>query len=124
MTSRTPFQFKIQIKFHFAEHDESRRRWFGVGEELKRLVPLEIEGIDCLHTVAMYFATPGKFVAGDRLIADCVIISPQLFLDRITSETKGRLWDSGFFADVEVIEVDEVALREAAKKAMQRQYPM
>ena len=116
MPLRTPFQFKILIKFHFAEHDANRRRWFSVGENCERRVPLELQEIEGLHTVLMRFEKPERFVSGDEVTAKCIIISPQLFVGKIAPGAKGKLWDAGFFADVEVMEVNKLALQETAKR--------
>jgi hypothetical protein len=109
-------QFRIKVHFHFSEHGEERRNWFGVGDDLHRRVPLEMQNVEGLNTVGMWFERAGKFGPGDTANVECAVIAPELFIGKIKPGSKGRLWDAGFFADIEVIEVDETQLEKAAKK--------
>ena len=95
----------MKVKFHFREHGEERRNWFMFGEDLTRRVPMEMEGVEGLNTVGMYINKESTFHEGDECEVNCVVIAPELFKNVIHPGSKGALWDSGFFADTEVIEV-------------------
>lgn len=113
MTAERPTQFSLRVSFHFAEHAAHRQRWFGVGDDRSRRIPLEMEGIDGLNTVSMRFRDPGRFMPGDIVTVECTVIAPGLFLGKLAVGSRGRLWDGGYFADVEVVGVDDRALLDA-----------
>ncbi|NVK87742.1 MAG: hypothetical protein HWE13_06430 [Gammaproteobacteria bacterium] len=98
-------QFKMKIHFDFLEHDETRRQWFMFGEDLHRRVPMQMDGIDGLNTVGMFIDRAGTFKEGDFCEVDCVVIAPELFEPVLKVGSKGKLWDGGFFASIEVTKV-------------------
>ena len=97
--------FKMKVRFHFREHGENRRNWFLFGDDLVRRVPMEMENVEGLNTVAMYIEKEQKFIKGDECEVDCIVIAPELFKGNIDTGSKGALWDGGFFADTEIIEL-------------------
>jgi len=105
----------MEIRFHFKEYGENRRKWFGVGEDHHRRVPVEMDGVEGLNTVGMWFQESGRYEENDRAMVQCSAIAPQLFYGNIEVGTKGRLWDGGFFADVEITEVMYENLRKDAQ---------
>ena len=100
-------QFMMRINFHFSNKKNPAEGHFVVGEDLKRKVPLEIEGIDGLNTVYMIFPESDLYLADETVIVKCDTIAPQLYKGKIKPGLKGRLWESGYFADIEILEVDD-----------------
>jgi hypothetical protein len=98
-------QFRMKIYFNFSEHDETRRQWFMFGKDLQRRVPMQMDGVEGLNTVGMFIEHPATFKKGEYCEVDCVVISPELFVSTIEVGSKGRLWDSGFFANTEVTKI-------------------
>lgn len=95
----------MRIKFHFEEHGKDRRNWFMFGDNLERRVPMKMEGVEGLNTVAMYIEKESVFYKGDECEVECIVIAPELYKNVIHPGSKGALWDAGFFADTEVINV-------------------
>lgn len=98
-------QFRMKLSFHFNEHGEDRRRWFMFGEDRVRRVLMQIEEVDGLNTVGMYIDEPKTFHQGDEYEVDCVVLSPELFKDKIVIGSKGQLWDGGFFTNIQITKV-------------------
>ena len=103
------YQFKMKIKFDFFNTRDPAEGYFYVGEDLKRKVPLEVEGIEGLNTVYMFFPESDLYLADEVVIVDCCTIAPQLYRGKIKPGLKGKLWESGYFADVEILEVNDKA---------------
>ena len=97
-------QFRAHLIFNFAEHKVNRRRTFIFEESGHRRVPLNMDGVDGLHTVGMWIDRAGEFREGDELDVDCRVILPEGFKDVTKPGVYFRLWDSGFFADGTVTE--------------------
>lgn len=105
-----PFpQFIMQIDFHFLNLENPEQGYFIVGEDLERKVPLEIEGIDGLNTVYMLFMESNFYLANETTIVKCATIAPRLYKGRIKPCLKGKLWEAGYFANVEILEVNNNA---------------
>jgi hypothetical protein len=100
-------QFTMYIYFHFDNKKDSSEVCFCVGEDLERRVPLEIEGIEGLNTVYMLFPKSDLYLANETVTVECRTIAPQLYKGKIKPGLKGRLWESGYFADVEILEVND-----------------
>ena len=103
------YQFKMRIKFHFLNKKDPAAGCFYVGEDLTRKVPLEVEGIEGLNTVYMFFSESDLYPADEMVIVECHTIAPQLYQGKIKLGLKGKLWESGYFADVEILEVNDKA---------------
>ena len=101
------FDFTMKITFHFLNKKDSAEGYFVVGEDLKRKVPLEIEGIEGLNTVYMLFSASDLYLANETVIVKYNTIVPQLYKGKIEAGLKGRLWESGYFAYVVIISVNE-----------------
>lgn len=100
-------QFMMRINFHFLNLENPEQGYFIVGEDLERKVPLEIEGINGLNTVYMLFLESNFYLANETTIVKCATIAPRLYKKRIKVGLKGRLWEAGYFADVEILEVNK-----------------
>ena len=101
--NRPPPQFRALLKFHFREHDEGRRRWFGFEEGVPRRVRMQMQGEKFMHTLSMWHAGAARFVAGDETEVDCAAICPEAIAAAITPGAVFELWDAGFFAEGKVI---------------------
>lgn len=97
--SRPEPQFRARLSFTFREHGKDRLRKFGFGEDAHRRVPMQMEGVDGLHTVGMWREGAGTFQKGDEIVVDCVVIYPEAFFAATQPGAKFELWDRGFFAD-------------------------
>lgn len=115
MAAICPTQFSLRVSFHFNEHAADRQRWFGVGDDLSRRVPLEMEGVDGLNTVMMGFREPGRFMPGDTVTVECAVIASELFRGKLAIGSRGRLWDGGYLADVEVVDVHDRTLLDSTR---------
>lgn len=107
--SRPSTQFRARLSFTFREHGEDRRRWFHFPENGHRRVPMQMEGVEGLHTVGMWIEGERRFSIGDEVDVDCVVIWPEGFYRAAVPGTKFELWDSGFFASGLVTERFEEA---------------
>lgn len=103
MNRPTP-QFRAQLKFHFREHDESRRRWFEFGADGHRKAPMQMQGVKFMQTLGMWHASAARFVAGDETEVDCVALCPEAISAAVMPGAVFELWDVGFFAEGRVIE--------------------
>lgn len=97
-------QFRARLVFTFAEHGEDRRRTFHFDESGHRRAPINMDGVDGLHTLGMWIDRAGDFQQGDELDVDCRVIWPEGFRKVVWPGVHFRLWDSGFFADGTVTE--------------------
>ena len=103
-----PPQFKAHIKLTFEEHGPDRRRKFGFDTNGHRRLPMNMDGVDGLHTVGLWIGqNEAIFVEGDEFDADCRVIWPEGFTKAVVPGAKFRLWDSGFFAEGVVTERNE-----------------
>jgi hypothetical protein len=69
------------------------------GDDLQRRVPMRMDGVEGLNTVAMWVDEPGIFRAGDTVKVKCRVIAPELFNAIVKPGVGFELWDAGFFAD-------------------------
>lgn len=97
-------QFTAELRFHFREHGPNRRHEFSFGENLHRRVPMQMEGVEGLHTVGMWVKEAGTHTAGDTTVVECVVIWPEAFSPIVKPGVKFQLWDTGFLADGTVLE--------------------
>ena len=97
-------QFSAELNFHFREHGQDRRHWFMFGEDLRRLLPMKMEGVDGLNTVGMWVQEAGTFRAGETVLVECVVLAPEVFQLVVRPGVKFELWDAGFFAEGVVLE--------------------
>ena len=97
-------QFTAAVHLTFAEHGGDRRRSFTFDESCERRVPMSMEGVDGLHTVALAVQSPGTFKMGDDITVGCRVIWPEVFKSAVHAGVRFRLWDSGYFADGVVLE--------------------
>ncbi|WP_028102847.1 hypothetical protein [Pseudoduganella violaceinigra] len=106
-------QFVAEIKFHFEEHGEDRRRKFVFDETLHRRVPMRMDGVDGLNTVGMWVDSAAVFEKGEVAVVRCIVIAPELFVDVVIPGVRFELWDGGFFASGKVIERIDAGWQEA-----------
>jgi hypothetical protein len=97
-------QFTATLEFHFREHGPERRHWFMFGDDLHRRVPMQMEGVEGLHTVGMWVDSAETIKAGDSVQVRCVVIAPEIFRPVVRPGVKFELWDGGFLATGTVIE--------------------
>ena len=57
-----------------------------------------------MHTVGMWREGAAKFEEGDETEVGCVVIYPEEFSSVVKPGVLFELWDSGFFAEGQVIE--------------------
>ncbi len=84
------------------------------GEDLKRLLPMKMEGVGALNTVGMWVKQAGTFREGDSVVVECVVLAPELYRQVVTPGVKFEIWDAGFFAEGIVIERHEEGWYEAS----------
>jgi hypothetical protein len=97
-------QFSAELNFHFREHGQGRRHWFMFGEDLRRALPMKMEGVDGLNTVSMWVREAGTFRAGESVLVECIVLAPEIFQSVVRPGVKFELWDAGFFAEGVVVE--------------------
>lgn len=54
----------------------------------------------------MLFPESELYLADETVIVECNTIAPQLYKRKIKPGLQGRLWESGYFADVEILKVN------------------
>jgi hypothetical protein len=96
--------FRAEITFHFRENQPPHQGLFGVSDDYHRRVPMQMEGVQGLHTVMMWFPKKGTFRLGDTVVVECSVIAPQLFNEAVQSGAKFELWDGRFIAAGKVLE--------------------
>ena len=97
-------QFTAELTFHFRERGPEYPRRFNFGEGLHRRVPMQMEGVEGLHTVGTWVLQPHTFQPGESTNVDCVVIAPELFKNVVAPGVSFELWDGGFFARGVVLE--------------------
>lgn len=96
-------QFTAELSFHFREHGAGRQQRFVFGENLHRRVPMEMDGVDGLNTLGMWTDGVQEFGKNDSVMARCVVLAPELFVDVVKPGVTFEFWDGGFFASGKVI---------------------
>jgi hypothetical protein len=95
-----PPQFKAHIRLTFEERGPNRPRKFGFDTNGHRRLPLNMDGVEGLHTVGLWIEKKeAVFTEGDEFDADCRVIWPEGFTKAVAPGVKFKLWDSGFIAD-------------------------
>lgn len=91
-------QFTARLDFDFRERRGPFPPRFVFDKSCHRRVPMQMDGVDGLHTVGMWVDAPGKFLAGDSVVVQCVLLAPELFERSLKSGVHFKLWESGFIA--------------------------
>ena len=66
---------------------------------------MEMEGVDGLNTVMIAVSKPAIYNSGESFEGKCITLAPDLFKNAMKPGSKFKLWDAGFFAEGEVLEV-------------------
>lgn len=92
-------QFRARVKITFEDHGAERQRKFGFDENGHRRLPMNMEGVDGLHTVGLWIEKPNAvFHEEDEFNAECRVIWPEGFVKIVVPGVQFKLWDSGFIA--------------------------
>jgi len=92
-------KFSMKLRFHFDEYD--KRQWF-ILDRYQRRVPVKIAGQEGLKVINMVIDERRKFIVGDVVEVECELIS-NMKEEWIKVGVKGKLWESGFIADCEIL---------------------
>jgi hypothetical protein len=73
---------------------------FGFDAEGHRRLPLQMEGVEGLHTVGLWTDKKNQILfENDEFDADCIVIWEEGFRSVVAPGVKFKLWESGFIAD-------------------------
>ena len=99
----------MEVTFNYEERPSNLKPYFGVGENLERRVPMELEGVEGKNTVLMYFPESKKYESGETVVVSCLTIIPEIYKPIIKPGLHGQLWDLGFIAKTKILEVHHEA---------------
>ncbi len=89
----------------FEQRDSAFPRKFGFDGEGHRRLPLQMEGVEGLHTVGLWTEKKNQILLeNDEFDADCAVIWEEGFRAVVVPRVRFKLWDSGFIADGVVTE--------------------
>jgi hypothetical protein len=66
---------------------------------------MAMDGVDGMNTVGLWIDGPSVFRSGDSFQARCKVLLEEPYRGVISRGKQFHLWDGGFFADGEVLEV-------------------
>ena len=93
-------KFLAKIHFHF---DSNSREKFVFGPNLMRAVPVKFDFVDGLNSLRIFVDQESEFLKGSIAEFMCDVVSENL-IEQISIGSKGQLWDSSYFAGVEILE--------------------
>ena len=93
-------QFKAHIRMTFEERNPAFPRKFGFDAAGHRRLPLQMEGVEGLHTVGLWTEKKNEVLSEhDEFDAECIILWEEGFHSVVAPGVRFKLWDGRFIAD-------------------------
>lgn len=102
---KPPPHFSANVRIFRREEGGPPQGFFGFSDSGVRRVPVEMDGVPNLNTVAFFYTPDTRIENGEEFEADCCVIWEEGFYPIIQPSLKFRIWDCRFIASGEVLQV-------------------